>query len=188
MAGEQSTPDYYEILQISPNAEQDTIQRVFRLFARRFHPDNPTTGNDARFRRIQEAYQTLSNPEARAKYDVTHAQLKQERLQFASDIAQPENNLQLEAQTRLSVLEVLYADRRRDPQGAGVFHLDLEQLTGRPREHLAFTIWYLGQKGLVDRGDNSRLSITAKGVDYLEENYGALLERKRIEQGRVADA
>lgn len=188
MAGEQTTPDYYEILQISPNAEQETIQRVFRLFARRFHPDNAATGHEDRFRLIQEAYQTLSDPEKRAKYDVAHAQLRHERMQLASDVAQPENNFQLEAQTRLAVLEVLFADRRRNPQGEGVFHLDLEELTGRPREHLAFTIWYLAQKGLVERGDNSRLSITARGVDYLEENYEAMLRRKRIEAGKGTEA
>ena len=180
--------DYYEILQISPNAEQETIQRVFRLFARRFHPDNPATGNETQFRLIQEAYQALNDPDKRAQYDVVHDQLRKDRIQFAADAATPENNFQMEAQTRLAVLEVLYTSRRLDPQGPGVFHLDLEGMTGRPREHLAFTIWYLGQKGLVERGDNSRLGITAKGVDYLEENYEANLQRKRIAQGTLGDA
>jgi len=44
-------------------------------------------------------------------------------------------------------------------------------MTGRPREHLEFTIWYLGQKKFVTRDDNSRLVITAEGVEYLEANY-----------------
>jgi curved DNA-binding protein len=34
--------DYYEFLQISPNADVDTIHRVYRFLAARFHPDNPT--------------------------------------------------------------------------------------------------------------------------------------------------
>ena len=47
--------DYYEVLQVNSNAEQETIQRVFRLLAQRFHPDNKETGDDGRFRKIQEA-------------------------------------------------------------------------------------------------------------------------------------
>ena len=48
--------DYYEVLQVNSNAEQETIHRVFRLLAQRFHPDNQETGNDDRFREIHEAY------------------------------------------------------------------------------------------------------------------------------------
>ena len=50
------TPDYYEILQISTNAEPETVHRVYRLLAQRYHPDNAETGNDATFRKLTEAY------------------------------------------------------------------------------------------------------------------------------------
>ena len=62
--------DFYERLQISANAEPDTIHRVYRLLAPRFHPDNQDSGDESRFRAITEAYQTLSDPERRAKYAV----------------------------------------------------------------------------------------------------------------------
>ena len=39
--------DYYDVLQVSPSAEPDTIHRVYRLLAQRFHPDNKETGNPA---------------------------------------------------------------------------------------------------------------------------------------------
>ena len=84
------------------------------------------------------------------------------------------------------MLEVLYTHRRLEPTAPGVFFLDLESLTGRPREHLGFTIWYVTQKGWVARGDNSRLLITADGVDFLEKNYQATLQRKRLTEGSVA--
>ena len=58
--------DYYEVLQVSDTAEPETINRVYRIFAQRYHPDNKETGNEARFREITEAYQILSNPEKRA--------------------------------------------------------------------------------------------------------------------------
>ena len=62
--------DYYETLQISPNADADTIQRVFRLLAQRYHPDNKETGDADRFRAMHEAYSILSVPERRAQYDL----------------------------------------------------------------------------------------------------------------------
>ena len=64
--------DYYERLQISANAEPDTIHRVYRLLAPRFHPDNLETGDESRFRAITEAYHILIDPEKRAQYDIVH--------------------------------------------------------------------------------------------------------------------
>ena len=51
----ETTTDYYELLQISPNAEPETIHRVYRLLAQRFHPDNKETGDARRFRTIHDA-------------------------------------------------------------------------------------------------------------------------------------
>ena len=83
---------------------------------------------------------------------------------------------------RSTVLEVLYERRRAEPDKAGVFLLDLEQLIGQAREHLEFTVWYLTKKNLVMREDNSKLSITADGVDYLESHYRTNGYRKRLEE------
>ena len=52
--------DYYDVLQVSTSAEPETINRVFRLLAQRFHPDNQQTGDEKRFRIILEAYSVLS--------------------------------------------------------------------------------------------------------------------------------
>jgi len=170
--------DYYEILQISTNAEPETIHRVYRLLAQRLHPDNAETGNDGRFRALSEAYQVLSDPEQRAKYDVVHAGQRQERWRLISTGAQPENNFGTEELVRLTVLEVLYTRRRLEPENTGLSPLDLEKLTGRAREHLEFTLWYLIQRKYVTRTDNSLLTITADGVDYLEQNYQESLRRR----------
>jgi curved DNA-binding protein CbpA len=163
--------DYYEILQISTNAEPETIHRVYRLLAQRFHPDNGDTGNESRFRQLSEAYQVLSDPEQRAKYDVVHAGQRQERWRLVSKGAKAENDFATEELVRLTVLEVLYTRRRLEPENMGLSPLDLESLTGRAREHLEFTLWYLIQRKFVTRTDNSLLTITADGVDYLEQNY-----------------
>jgi curved DNA-binding protein CbpA len=180
MSHDETPIDYYEILQISVNAEPDTIHRVYRLLAQRFHPDNQETGNEIKFRQIRDAYDVLSDPEKRAQYDILHTQRRQARVRVANEGARAENDFQLEQVIRLSVLEALYAQRRLDPNKPGIFLLDLEELAGTPREHLEFTLWYLVEKGLIKRGDNSRLQITAEGVDFLEENFTINLQRRRL--------
>ena len=65
-------PDFYEFLQISPNAEQATIHRVYRFLAGRLHPDNPATGDAEKFVLLKQAFDVLSNPESRAEYDAAY--------------------------------------------------------------------------------------------------------------------
>jgi len=166
-------PDYYEFLEISPQATQETIHRVYRLLAQRFHPDNRETGNAGRFRAISEAYTVLSNPEERARYDIIHAQQQKGRWKLVSTGAHAENDFEMEQMVRLTVLEVLYTKRRMDPREPAIYSTDLEEMIGRPREHLEFTIWYLSTRKYVARDDSSRLIITADGVDHLEANYRA---------------
>jgi len=172
-----STVDYYEVLQVNSTAEPETIHRVYRLLAQRFHPDNKETGDDRRFRLLTEAYQVLSDPEKRARYDLQYTIAREERWQLASKGAGLEHEAESEQLVRTTVLEVLYARRRYDPNRPGIFVLDLEKLTGTPREHLDFTVWYLTQKKLVQRADNSMLVITADGVDYLEKHQRDLPKR-----------
>jgi curved DNA-binding protein CbpA len=173
--------DYYEVLQVSANAEPDTIHRIYRLLAQRFHPDNRETGDSSRFRTIQEAYDALSDPARRAKYDVLHHQRQQDRLRIVSTGAKAEEDFELEQINRLTVLEALQAKRRVEPNTSGMPVTELEQLTGRPREHLEFTIWYLVQKKFAQRDDSARLLITADGVDFLEQNYRANVRRRRLQ-------
>lgn len=168
---EEKAQDYYEVLQVSDSAELETIHRVYRLLAQRFHPDNSETGNPARFRMISEAYTVLSNPEERARYDILHQQQKQDRWRLVSTGGDADNDFEMEQRVRLTVLEVLYTKRRMEPREPAVYTLELETMIGRPREHLEFTVWFLGQKKFVTRDDNSRLVITADGVEYLEANY-----------------
>ncbi len=62
--------DYYEILGVSKDASYEEIKRSYRRLAKLYHPDtNPSPDADEKFKEINEAYEVLSNPEKRARYD-----------------------------------------------------------------------------------------------------------------------
>jgi molecular chaperone DnaJ len=63
--------DYYQILGVSRNASEKEIKQAYRRLARKHHPDlNPNDKSaEARFKEINAAYEVLSNPEKRKKYD-----------------------------------------------------------------------------------------------------------------------
>ena len=65
MRGGRKETDHYEVLQLSPRADTDTIHRVFRIMAARFHPDNPESGNAETFILLTEAYAVLSDRQSR---------------------------------------------------------------------------------------------------------------------------
>src|SRR5438876_9477034 len=76
--------DYYEILQVSPRADRDTIERVFRYLANRFHPDNRETGDVERFTEIVDAYEVLSSAAKRAQYDLSYERVRESRWKLFS--------------------------------------------------------------------------------------------------------
>lgn len=60
--------DYYKTLGVAKNASEDEIKKAYRKLAMKHHPDR-TGGDDAEFKKIQEAYATLSDSQKRAQYD-----------------------------------------------------------------------------------------------------------------------
>jgi molecular chaperone DnaJ len=62
--------DYYEILGVARNTDKEEIKRAYRRLARKYHPDvNKEPGAEERFKEINRAYEVLSEPEMRARYD-----------------------------------------------------------------------------------------------------------------------
>jgi curved DNA-binding protein len=163
----QPAVNYYDLFQINPRAEVETIERVYRLLAARYHPDNQNTGDPERFRVLSEAYAVLRDPVKRKEYD----------RQFETRPAGPlpiflgkefTEGIDSEAKIRIGVLCLLYSKRRANPDYAALSLLDMENIMAFPRERLLFALWYLRSKRLVLQDDRSSFIISADGVDYLE--------------------
>ena len=159
--------DYYEFLQISPNAEPGTIHRVYRFLAGRLHPDNPETGDAEKFFLLKQAYDVLSDRNRRAEYDATRKKDAPDAVPLSTTIDFMDD-MEGELNRRLAVLALLYIQRRTNPYTPEVSLLDVERRMGFPRDYLEFTSWYLRNKGYITRADNSDFTLTADGVDFVE--------------------
>lgn len=164
-----SLTDYYEDLQVSPNADQETIERVYRMFAKRYHPDNGCTGCIEKFDRVTKAYQVLSEPAKRAAYDAGYEKIQNRRWQLVSAASPSSKGNGRDAEIRNALLSVLYIERRNDPSGASVGLWQLEKILGWPEKVLEFHTWYLKEKGWIQRTDAGGYAITAAGVDAIEQ-------------------
>ncbi len=165
------TQNFYEFLQISPNAEPETIHRVYRFLAARLHPDNSETGDAGKFFLLKQAYDVLSDPARRAKYDAAYEKEvpPPDPLSTSIDFL---DNIDGELNRRLAVLALLYIQRRVNPRSPEVSLMEVEVRMGFPRDYLEFTTWYLQKKGYITRADNSAFTLTAEGVDFVETQRG----------------
>jgi len=173
-------PDYYEVLQVNPKADPDTIHRVFRMLAQRYHPDNRESGNEETFKQALAAYEVLSDPERRAAFDARRLDCNKARWRIF-DQPRAAVGVEAEKRKRQGVLSLLYAKRLAEPRQPLMSVHEFEELLGCPSEHLEFTLWYLKECELISRFDNGRYGITVKGVDRTEQ--GGLLpasERKML--------
>jgi hypothetical protein len=177
--------DYYELLQLSSNADADTIERVFRHFAKKFHPDNKASGDIERFHLVVEAHRTLSDPEMRAGYDVKHQDYWNRKWKLASD-ASNGTTFGDDRESRESLLSILYVQRRRNMKKPGLGDHEMARLLSKPLELVEFHLWYLKAKGWVERLDTGQLAISALGVDEVEQGRLRLRNEHMLTAGGIA--
>jgi len=162
--------DYYELLEISPNANSETIERVFRYFAMRYHPDNQDTGDESRFSEILEAHNVLKDPVKRARYDIQHKEHLNLRTELIGD-ASSNTTIERDVAIQAKLLSLLYVKRRQDVNNPGIGDTEIERLSGCPREHLEFHLWYLKAKGWIGRIENGTFAITVEGIDRANSEH-----------------
>ncbi len=69
-----TTPDYYAILQVTPQADREVIEAAYRRLAAKYHPDvDPSSGATERMKLLNAAHEVLSDPEKRRAYDLRRA-------------------------------------------------------------------------------------------------------------------
>jgi curved DNA-binding protein CbpA len=163
---DQEFVDFYEVLQLSQSADTETIERVFRLLAKRYHPDNQESGDEEKFRQVHDAYEVLTDPEKRARFDVRNDSEKNTSWQIFRD-ATALGSHEDDRRIMRGVLNLLFSARRRDPERGGIGTFQMERLLGVPREHLEFPLWVLKKRGWIEIQDNGQPGITIEGVDQV---------------------
>jgi DnaJ domain len=164
---ESKTADFYELMQISRNADPDTIHRVYRFFAARYHPDNSVSSDPEKFALLRMAYDTLSDPHRRAEYDASYGRASHHHSPLSNTVDFMDD-MEGERNRRLAVLAVLYYRRRANPYAPVVSLAEVEAHMGFPRDFLDFTTWYLLRKKYITRADNSDFALTVEGVEFVE--------------------
>jgi curved DNA-binding protein CbpA len=178
--------DHYETLQVSPNADTDTIDRVFRHLAKRYHPDNQETGDRERFERLVAAHRILTDPERRTRYDLRYEEGRALQWGLARE-AVDGHVFEDDCALRERLLALLYVQRRREVRNPSIGNIELERLLSLPEEHLNFHLWYLKEKKLVERTERG-FAITALGVEEAEKARNGMTRERLLPEHAGAHA
>jgi curved DNA-binding protein CbpA len=171
--------DYYEDLQVSPNADSETIERVYRLLARRYHPDNEVTGDTDEFTVITDAHRVLSDPEKRAAYDAEYKGARARQWETLARFSSTDGFAN-DKKIRQGILTILYIARREDASNSAVGVWHIEKQLGWPAKIIEFHIWYLREKGWIQRAEGGGFAITVTGVDAVEDSTIILREDRLL--------
>lgn len=171
--------DYYELLECSPNASPATIERLFRHLAKKSHPDVAEPGDPKKFAQFVEVFHVLKDPVRRAEYD----KLYQAHKGKSTERQLAESATMCDTDERTKILAALYTHRRNNMKHPGLSQNKLSEQTQCPESAVEFHLWYFMQKGWVQREESGVLSITALGIDRIDEINLALSQsgQRRIE-------
>ena len=169
--------DFDEILQLTSNVGE-SFDRACKILARRYHPGNQETGDPARFVQVFRAGKILSDPKPRASHDRGCEGVPTNAL---TPLDETSEETGYEGDQRLfdRILSLLYAKRRKNLKRSGMGIVQLEEVLGLSSDDLEFHLWYLREKGCVERLENGLLAITANGVDRIMEKQNRLSRRNR---------
>ena len=161
--------DHYEVLGIEPRSDSETLQSAYAELARKYHPNNPDTGDQEAFDAVNAAYEVLSDPAQRFAFDNLKG--------IGEDATCPQfsgaeffESLGSDAGLRVALLCILYQRRKSKPLKPGLPMRYVEAMLNANLDQLFFVLWYVKQRGWVSSDDKSNLLITVQGTDYLDSN------------------
>lgn len=165
-------PDYYEVLQVSRNAQSIIVTKAYRLLAAFYHPDNKESGDPEAFKRVVDAYHVLSDPVRRAAFDREKFGVSASTISSGAETIRevpPDRRAEDERELRRQLLLALYNARRAQPHRPSLPMMVIPDLFGCSVDEAQFTLWYLRGKKLIEMTDEGMV-ITVHGVDYVEGN------------------
>lgn len=162
--------DYYKIMGVKPDISAEDLGRRFHRLAKRFHPDNPQTGNRERFDLLVEAHNLLKDASRRAQYDDLYKQVVGP-VQSQGAEANGHDTVGQDVDIQSRLLSIFYNRRRHNIRDPGVPEFELERIFGCKIENLEFHLWYLKAKRWIDRLENGMFSITVEGIDHINSEH-----------------
>jgi len=174
MQSQTSDKNLYDILQVSQNASQEVIEKMFRFLASKHHPD--AGGDKQQFNEMIEAFEVLRDSKARSNYDLKMKSETQEisRLVENSKQAGPD------AAIRHELLCLFYARRREQGVSPALGEIAIEKTLDLSRNVIEFHLWYFKEKGWIARWESGGYAITAEGVDQIDTTELRLASHPRI--------
>lgn len=186
--------DHYLILGIEPKADSEAIQAAYQKASKKYHKDNPETGDEDKLAMVNLAYEVLCDASLRAEFDKLKG--------FGQDTGNPQftggpffETLRMQYGLRAALLSVLYDRRHQKPYRPALSMRHLDSLFNVSNDELNFALWYLKQRGLAESDDKSNLQISVAGMDFLEAQqpppemvYGFLKPGAVLDQTAPPDA
>ncbi|MGH9671815.1 MAG: DnaJ domain-containing protein [Bryobacteraceae bacterium] len=161
--------DYYQVLDVHAEASAEAIQRAYSRLAAKFHPDNKESGDAARFKAVQDAYEVLRDPLSRADFDTIRSGPPPDVLSWFSGASFFEA-ITNDVARRQCILCVLYDRRRKRPTSPGLSMRMVESMISGTPDEIFIAVWYLKQRRLAQNDEKSNLMITVDGMEFIERN------------------
>ncbi|MFZ6023943.1 MAG: J domain-containing protein [Bacteroidota bacterium] len=164
--------DYYRILQVQPSASATEIRKAYRKLALKFHPDkNPSIRSVEQFMLIKEAYDILSNPTERKKYDIVRFSENHGTVRIATT---PEEvrDMSKELAIRIKIMNPDRINRDKlvlDMEAVlSVYHIQLLEKWKDKEQNLLFLQDLLYCLQYVNKSDCLRLTKIMHAIDGLD--------------------
>ena len=161
----------YEILGVTKDATQEEIKKAHRYLVKRLHPDVQETGNAEQFKKVQEAYDVLSDEEMRKRYDET-GQYTRVKDNFYNDFLNFMSS---------NILQLLESKSDLEFDLFGQIHLTIDSYISNGREkiascrekkaHLELAIEKIKR---VDEGENLLRQIVQQRIDHLDKGFNQM--------------